>query len=223
MKPCVKCGSVDRRKNGDCRPCALARDRAYKSENRIRLAEQSKVYYGENKQACSERNAKWRKENAEFKAKKDAEYRLRNPERVAAHKKNHYLANIDKVKQRSKDWVAANPQRAADYQRQYRSINPESKVNTKAARRLRVGDDRLPYGTIPAKLIEQLGLCACCGEQLVNFHVDHIMPLALGGRNIPENIQLLLPVCNRRKSAKHPDVWRKELGIQNPQISSMTS
>jgi 5-methylcytosine-specific restriction endonuclease McrA len=46
--------------------------------------------------------------------------------------------------------------------------------------------------------------CACgCGRSLwAGFHVDHIVPLARGGTNGPENLQLLAPVCNLRKGAK---------------------
>jgi 5-methylcytosine-specific restriction endonuclease McrA len=58
----------------------------------------------------------------------------------------------------------------------------------------------------------QNGLCVCCGCNLGNnYHVDHIMPLALGGTNTDDNVQLLRAECNMRKAAKHPDKWRKIL------------
>jgi len=49
--------------------------------------------------------------------------------------------------------------------------------------------------------------CAECGVSVKdkkNRHVDHIMPLALGGSNWPTNLQILCPPCNLSKSAKHP-------------------
>ena len=70
--------------------------------------------------------------------------------------------------------------------------------------RYRVSDVRKIYA-------DQDGLCAACRCNLLESgsHVDHIMPIALGGTNWPDNIQILCPPCNLSKSAKHPDVWLK--------------
>ena len=59
----------------------------------------------------------------------------------------------------------------------------------------------------------QRGKCACCGKKLGNaFHRDHINPLALGGSNRIENIQLLCSACNLKKGAKDPIEWAMEQG-----------
>lgn len=156
----------------------------------------------------------FREANKEKINKRNAEYRLSaDPLRMAANKHRHYLANIEKIKKRAADWVVNNIERKLVREKQYRKDNPEKFVNAKAIRRIRVGFDKLPYGTIPKQFAKQNGKCACCGVTLDKYHVDHIMPLALGGRNIAENIQLLTPRCNLRKSAKHPDVWKAEKGL----------
>ena len=55
-------------------------------------------------------------------------------------------------------------------------------------------------------------LCVACGCDISeDYQVDHIIPLALGGSNDPCNLQILCPTCNKRKGAKHPDVWMAEL------------
>lgn len=43
------------------------------------------------------------------------------------------------------------------------------------------------------------------------FHVDHIMPVKLGGSNHPENLQLLCAKCNLAKSSIHPDVYENKI------------
>jgi 5-methylcytosine-specific restriction endonuclease McrA len=67
--------------------------------------------------------------------------------------------------------------------------------------------------TEATKLYEdQDGFCAGCNADLsFEKHLDHIMPLALGGSNSIENLQWLCPFCNLSKNAKHPNVWLKEI------------
>lgn len=59
----------------------------------------------------------------------------------------------------------------------------------------------------------QRGKCVYCEKCLVeyNYHVDHIMPVRLGGRNSKENLQLLCPNCNMRKGGKHPEEFLRLL------------
>lgn len=56
---------------------------------------------------------------------------------------------------------------------------------------------------------KQYGVCVYCPADLSgkNYHIDHIMPLVLLGRNSIENLQLLCPTCNHRKGGMHPDKW----------------
>jgi 5-methylcytosine-specific restriction endonuclease McrA len=46
-----------------------------------------------------------------------------------------------------------------------------------------------------------------------NYHIDHIMPLALGGSNTDDNIQLLRQRCNNQKCAKHPVDFMQSRGF----------
>jgi 5-methylcytosine-specific restriction endonuclease McrA len=222
MKPCIKCGSFERKKNNDCLPCSKERDRLLYEKNKEQRKQKAREYYAANKEKQRKANAAWKARNYEKKRALDKAYREAHPERMAAYKKKYYALNTETVKQRAKDYVENNREYVRERNRIYFKDRPEVRVNAKAKRRSRIGNDKLPRGTIPKQYAKQNGLCACCGKPLGDkYHVDHIMPLALGGRNIPENIQLLLGPCNQRKSKKHPDAWMAE--IQNPQTSSRTS
>ena len=62
---------------------------------------------------------------------------------------------------------------------------------------------------------EQGGACAArgCGRMLSEGrHLDHIMPLKLGGTHEPSNVQLLCPTCNMEKGSKDPVAWAIERG-----------
>lgn len=54
----------------------------------------------------------------------------------------------------------------------------------------------------------QNSCCACCRCSISkSYHVDHIIPLARGGTNWPNNLQLLCAPCNLQKGAKLPEEW----------------
>ncbi len=57
---------------------------------------------------------------------------------------------------------------------------------------------------------EQRGECYFCGSDLNgSYHVDHLLPLALGGDNSFENIALLCVSCNQSKHSKtESEFWR---------------
>lgn len=56
--------------------------------------------------------------------------------------------------------------------------------------------------------------CAWCRANLrrAKIHTDHIVPLALGGRNGRQNIQFLCAPCNLSKGAKDPVAFAQECG-----------
>ncbi len=54
--------------------------------------------------------------------------------------------------------------------------------------------------------------CIVCKNKLIKYHLDHIMPIALGGTNDYKNIQLLCPTCNHQKHAKHPIDFMQQKG-----------
>lgn len=100
----------------------------------------------------------------------------------------------------------------AEMLRRYRAKNPH-KVREFALRRRGRKLGRLPYGTIPHLGEMQRWKCAICRTGLkAGYHVDHIMPIAKGGRHEPRNLQLLCQRCNVRKSAKDPIAYMQELG-----------
>lgn len=102
--------------------------------------------------------------------------------------------------------------KAAAELRRYRAANPH-KVREFKLRRNGRKLGRLPYGTIPAIAKAQRGRCAVCRVDIRRgYHVDHITPLARGGKHVARNIQLLCAPCNLRKSAKDPLVFMRETG-----------
>lgn len=107
---------------------------------------------------------------------------------------------------------AESGQRAADV-RAYRKKNPH-KVREFAQNRQRRKFGRLPKGTVSKIGEAQRWRCAICRASIKNgYHVDHITPLARGGKHAPANIQLLCEKCNVRKSSRDPIDYMRSLGM----------
>ncbi|MGR9056053.1 HNH endonuclease [Rhizobium leguminosarum] len=99
--------------------------------------------------------------------------------------------------------------------RAWKKANPENVQASGRTRRARIAGSE---GKHTAADIEEIHArqkykCAECGVSTKKKkHVDHIMPLALGGSNWPSNLQILCPFCNDSKGAKHPIDWAKRKG-----------
>lgn len=195
IKPCVKCGSLERYKNGSCARCAAE----YRKENAEKRAAYQRDYV---------------KNHPDWKKTYDKQYAEKNKEKIAAYKLDWEQKNREKVNANQRKWRKENPEGAYLISKRWRENNPEAKALIAHNRRTLIKGDR-PTTDIVRKLwIKQCGMCACCGESLLKgFQLDHIMPLALGGRHIDENLQLLTSFCNRSKGKKHPDIWKAEKGI----------
>jgi 5-methylcytosine-specific restriction endonuclease McrA len=116
-------------------------------------------------------------------------------------------ANLEKEKARAAKYRAANKEKLKAIRDAYRAANPHRRALDNHARRAR---ERQVSGKLSADIREKLfvlqkGKCACCRKPLgKNYHMDHIVPLALGGLNVNANIQLLRAQCNMQKQDKHP-------------------
>lgn len=136
---------------------------------------------------------------------------------VNAANAKYRAANPEKVKAAISKWRAANRERVKERLAAYRGANLEPhriREHTRRARKRESG------GKLSKLLTDKLfrlqrGKCACgCKQPLGDdYHLDHIMPLALGGSNTDDNIQLLRATCNHQKSAKHPVDFMRQRGF----------
>lgn len=162
---------------------------------------------------------KWHAANSEKRAAYKAEYRSSNIEKIAVYGAKYRAANRAKIAARKAEYRSANPEKVAAIHAKYQAANPEKGAEHRRNRKARVRNAEGEHASadILAILAGQRGLCANCQTKLFKsgkqkYHVDHVMPLVLGGSNWPTNLQCLCPTCNLSKGAKHPDEWAKENG-----------
>lgn len=203
MKFCKKCDTeTERYATGKCKLCAKV-SRA--------------VRYAASPEKEKARVAAWQAANRDkVRASTDA-WKAANRERVKASTAAWHAANCENGKAVSAAWRAANPDKVKANNAAWREANSAaSRVHkhNRRARKLEVGG-KLSSG-FTAKLFRlQKGKCACgCKQPLgADYHRDHIMPLALGGTNTDDNMQLLRKLCNLQKHAKHPIDFMQSRGF----------
>lgn len=163
-----------------CRYCisraCVSCGREYSRRSTAKHPDRHTKYARENKDKIRIKNAKWRLDHPNY-TQASASWRLEHKERVA---------------ELIREWGKRHKDRLHAY-----------KQNRRARKKANGG--RLSSDIVKKLLILQRGKCACCGAPLgKNFHLDHIVPLALGGSNTDNNMQLLKQKCNLRKDAKNP-------------------
>jgi 5-methylcytosine-specific restriction endonuclease McrA len=184
--PC-KNGHLDERQVSDktCMQC----DRARKS-----------LKHGASREAArkrSEQVAAYRAKHRERILEWQKEYNRRNAEVIKAKRAAHRTVHKDRINAKVAEWAKANPEKR------------------RAKERAREGRERGAEGThtwadIEAMRVKQNGLCAapgCTWRLEDGFHVDHVIPIARGGSNWPDNLQLLCPPHNQSKGARDPKDW----------------
>lgn len=140
-------------------------------------------------------------------------YDLARKEKRREDRRLKRIANLDEVRAKERAYYAANRDEALARQRRYYQRHPEAVAANNAARRARKLNAGGSYtkADIRAQYERQRGKCfwrsvsdGCAVNLADGYHVDHVIPFALGGGNGPENLVLACPHCNCTKSDKHP-------------------
>lgn len=215
-KPCVKCGSTEKTGKGGCKPCKKLLDAAYQLKNKEKLAAKNAERYLKNRESRLASAAAYRSENKEILKEKAHDFYRRNKAKVNAASAEYYKNNKEKVCAKVEVYRNSNPSKILASKAAWKAANP-GVVNiysrNRRARKRNAGGT-LSRGLSQKLFVLQKGKCACCGKPLgTDYHVDHILPLILGGSNTDDNAQLLRPRCNLQKNKKHPVDFMQSRGF----------
>ena len=204
-KPIAQFYKNKRRLDGlksQCKTCCSVAIKARYAADIDKMHAYHAAYYAANIDRRRAANAKWRAVNLDQVRAYSANWRAANKKKAAASFAAWRAANLEKCRAAIAAYRSAHPeaQRIARQNRRARKLSAGGKLSVDIAERL---------------LKLQKGKCACgCNKPLgKNFHRDHIIPLALGGSNTDQNIQLMRPTCNLQKSAKHPIDFMQQRGF----------
>lgn len=141
---------------------------------------------------------------------------IRHPERMRHLRRIRYHKNPAKERAWNRRWREANMNRVRLKEAEYHKKHPLFRRVKEAVRRARKLSSAGAYtaSDIRTLLIRQKQKCVYCLRSIAKgFHVDHFLPLALGGSNDISNIQLLCPSCNMHKSSKDPIIFARQIGL----------
>ena len=201
---------------GECEPCVAAKQKVYNKDNAKAIARHKKIVYDANIENIRERNKLYYQENSGVIKARAIKHHYDNHEQVLARKRAYHHKHKEDISRKNRLYRINNNEHVTNLARIWRQNNKEKvremKRRYKHKRRSAMGS--LSVG-IAKKLYElRKGRCVCCGVSIKNgYHIDHIMPLALGGTNTDDNVQLLSPSCNLSKSAKHPVDYMQSKGF----------
>jgi 5-methylcytosine-specific restriction endonuclease McrA len=208
--------------NGACIECASESTRKHRAEHPGLHAESQRNWRKSNPEGARAQEQRYRERHPERcrarAARKNREYCQKHPERVAQYRRKWREANPDVARACTKRWQAENPEKTKANAARWKRENPEkAKAISAASRqsrraRKRAAEGRFTAADVLALKTRQKGKCACCGKKR-KLAVDHIVPLAKGGSNWPNNLQLLCTPCNASKSAKDPIAFMQEKGM----------
>lgn len=216
-EPC-KNGHVAERntKSTTCIVC----DKERKLEYRKNSPEKTRASVNRSRQKYKAKHAeiakRWREKNKGYLQAAKKQYVENNKEKVRLSKRRYYLENKDRCLLMSKMHKEKHADRYKAIQKEWRKNNKEliRANNRNRKSKLRNAEGSHTHKDVMGKYHAQGGMCAGCRKKVKygEFHVDHIVPLALGGTNWPSNIQILCPSCNMSKGGRPPEHFYQKLG-----------
>lgn len=166
------CGGVYHKCN--CEEC-IAAEREYSRAQRLK-------HYGKHKE-------------------KEKKYREANREKKKGYDRLYYIANADKKKKQAAEWIKNNPEKSKAIHSRWKKNHAEQQSAQYYKRRFNI----LSNGGIHTaeewlRLLEFYGRkCLKCGTT-ERIEKDHVVPLAIGGKNDIKNLQPLCRKCNPKKN-----------------------
>lgn len=148
-------------------------------------------------------NAIYNAANIELKRARGREYVAKTKDKRKGYNQEYYKNNQSVIKNRVKQWATDNPEKARAHSRA-----------TQLRRRVILAtQEKLTPELIQEMYELQGGRCLYCDIALFdNYHVDHIIPVALGGGNDFDNLCIACPFCNQSKSDKLLTEWEEVRG-----------
>jgi len=197
-----------------CKECNSERARNYYQRNKEKVRQRATKYYYENKADVLVRRKKHYELNRESVLEAQAVFRQTdrhkenvsrwrevNRESIAAHREAYRQENKQSIREYQKEWRKRNKEHIRSYERRRRALKLRVRAEVYT-----VQDVLGAYGTNCHICQVAVDLSA---PRLVGLpgwekglHLDHVIPLALGGSDSLNNVKPSHALCNLKKHTK---------------------
>jgi 5-methylcytosine-specific restriction endonuclease McrA len=127
--------------------------------------------------------------------------------------KRKYWLDPEIARERSRKWASANRDKVSEINKKYAQKFPEKMREKGARRRARAENNGIFFITSKEKLMLYNSACFYCGGK-DSIQIDHVIPIARGGRHSIGNLVAACAKCNNQKKARFIMEWR--LGMSGP-------
>ena len=192
-----------------CKSCAIERSRKHHADNRETILEHRRQHYADNRDVERARRRQYYASNRDAALAYGRQYRAEHRDGMREYNRQYRANNHEEVIRQKRQYYVENRTAILAKDRQYRAANPDKVYQQSIRRRARkaAADGTYTSADIRAQLKRQKGRCYWCGKKVMDYHVDHVIPLSRGGSNGPENLVIACPSCNLSKGRKLPHEW----------------
>jgi 5-methylcytosine-specific restriction endonuclease McrA len=230
QKSCTICGQVKAisdfywrppyngragRYRGDCKACFGIRRDKYQRLNADKLSKARKKWVENNVDKVRANRRRHYEENRERLIAEQIERDKKRGEPRLAKRRIWVKKNRDKVREAQRRSDLRHRDARVAYKSKWLKENSERTrvyARNRRARKQAAGGSHSVDDIRNIREVQRDKCAACRCNLKSKGEVDHIIPLARGGTNDAGNLQLLCRPCNRRKHAKDPETFMRELG-----------
>jgi 5-methylcytosine-specific restriction endonuclease McrA len=170
-----------------------------------------------NREKSKTDSTEWRARNSDRNRATASLYRATHKEQRKAYLIAWRLAHQDKIRATKATYRAEHAERDKALLAKWHIDHPEAHKTYCHNRRAKQkeSEGRLSSSIVEKLLSFQKNRCAVCRTSIKgkSYDLDHIMPLARGGKNKDQNVQILCSKCNGQKHAKDPIAFMQSRGF----------
>lgn len=179
-------------------------------------------YYIDNKETVKVKRAAYQKAHRPEQYAHTQAWRKRNLEKMREAGRRQYANNVEHRRAVKNAWRLENPEAIKTYLKRYR-VQHLPKMAEKAHKYRARKRSNGVYQVSEKELIKLYSSpCIACGTT-ERVTVDHIIPIARGGRHSIGNLQPLCLSCNSSKNAKTMAEWKYFLNTERTQNGALRS
>jgi 5-methylcytosine-specific restriction endonuclease McrA len=181
-----------------------------------------KQHYIDNKESIKAKRAIYQKEHRSEQYEHLKKWRKNNPEKVREAGRRQYAENVEHRRAVKNAWKLQNPESIKNASERYRLNHLPKMAEKSHKRRARLRGNGVFQVTEKELIRLYASPCAHCGA-IENVTIDHVIPVARGGRHSIGNLQPLCLSCNSSKNARTMAEWKYFLNTERTRNVALRS